>query len=136
MVAGGMRKVTARWSTRATALAVAACVLLAVPIVWMVRQTRLTHEALERAAAAEEAAARARTDAEQARARLQAQTQPPKDPAVRRSRHDDPAEIERVKQLYEEVEDLTRIQERVEDELGHAPRIRLRKAPAAPGRTP
>jgi hypothetical protein len=108
-------------------LGVAACVLLMVPIAWMVRQSRLTHEALERAAAAEEAAARARLEFEQAR-----RTQPPTDPAVWRSRHDDPGEIERVKQLYEEIEDLTRRHEQVEDGLSRQPRIRLKKAPSAP----
>lgn len=127
MDVGRIRKFTARWSSRSMGLGVAACVLLAVPIAWMVRQSRLTHEALERAAAAEDAVARARGDFEQAH-----RAQPPKDPAVRRSRHDDPAEIERVKRLYEEIENLTHRQDRVEDELGHQPAIRLKKAPSVP----
>jgi hypothetical protein len=134
MDVGVIRKFTARSSTRATGLGVAACVLLAVPIIWMVRQSRLTHEALERATAAEKAAVQARTDVEQARAQFQAR--PSKDPAVRRSRHDDPREIERVKRLYEELEGLSQMQQRVEDELGHEPGMRLKKAPAAPTRGP
>lgn len=127
MNVGWIRKSMARWSPRSVRLGVVACVLLAVPIAWMVRQSRLTHEALERAAAAEEAAARARGDLEQAR-----RAQPSKDPAVRRSRHDDPAEMERVKRLYEEIEDLARRQDQVEDELGHQPAFRLKKAPPVP----
>src|SRR5262249_7680134 len=74
--AGVIRKFAARWATRTTARGVAAFVLLAVTIIWTLRQSRLTHQALERAAAAEKAAAQARTEAQQARA----QVRPPKDP--------------------------------------------------------
>jgi hypothetical protein len=128
MDTGAIRKFMARGSTRATGLGVAVCLLLAVPIAWTVQQSRTAREALERAAAAEKAAAQARTDLEQA----QAQGRPPKDPAVRRSRHDDPGEIERVKQLYEEVESLSVMQQRIDETLGQEPRIRLRKPPALP----
>ncbi|HLH29407.1 MAG TPA: hypothetical protein VKW77_10845 [Acidimicrobiales bacterium] len=128
MDTGAIRKFMARRSARATGLGVAVCVLLAVPIAWMAQQSRTAREALERASAAEQAAAQARADLEQARG----PARPPRDPAVRRSRHDDPREIERVKQLYAEVESLSEMQQRIDDTLGQEPRIRLRKPPALP----
>jgi hypothetical protein len=111
-----MRKLAARLSARPMRIGAAACILLAVPLIWMVRQSRLTREALDRAVAAEQAAARVRSDLELSQTRLQAMGRPPKDAAVGRSRHDDPKEIERVKQLYTEIESLTRIEERLDSE--------------------
>ena len=67
MDVGGMRTFAGRLSARSTRLAIAGCVLLAVPILWTVRQSRLTREALDRADAAEKRAAQARTDAAEAR---------------------------------------------------------------------
>jgi hypothetical protein len=81
-------------------------------------------------------AAQARADAEEARARPQAKGQPPKDLAVRRSRHDDPKEIARVKQLYEEIDALTRIREQVDDDLTTGRRPAAKKAAAATTREP
>lgn len=115
MDVGEIRDLLRRPSRRAVRLGVLGAVLLGVPITWSVRQSRLTHEALERAAAAEKSAAEVRSDVDLARARLRGEA--PKDPAVRRSRHDDPREIARVKQLYEDIENLSHIREDVEQTL-------------------
>ena len=131
-----IRQFADRISPRSLGLAVAGCALLAVPIIWTVRQSGLTHEALARAAAAEQAAAQARTDMEEARSLLQAQGRPPKDAAVRRSRHDDPTEIERVNKLYEEIDNLSRIREQTEITLGRSPSLPTRKVPPANEATP
>jgi hypothetical protein len=126
MDVGGIRKFADRISTRSMVLAIAACALLAIPIIWNTRQSRLTQQALDRAAAAE----KDRSDAEEARAL--------KDVAVRRSRHDDPREIARVRQLYQEIENLTQIQESVEEDLHRTRRIAEKRAAnaAAQPRTP
>jgi hypothetical protein len=135
---GGIRKVPVRISTRTARLAIVGCVLVAAPVAWTVRQSRLTRDAVRRATVAEEAATQAQSDVQQARAQLGTGGKPRKDPGVRRSRHDDPQEIARVKALYEEIDTLTRIQERVEDDLAGLRRI-TPKQPAtatAPARTP
>jgi len=115
MDVGEIRDLVRRPSRRAMRLGAAAALVLAVPIAWSVRQSRLTHEALERAAAAEKNSARALSDMELAKARLRGEA--PIDPAVRRSRHDDPREIERVKRLYEEIENLGQIRDGVDQTL-------------------
>jgi small-conductance mechanosensitive channel len=132
MDVGGMRKLAARLSTRPMRIGAAACMLLAVPLIWTVRQSRLTREALDRAAAAEQTAAKVRSDLERSQALLQVPGQPPKDPAVRRSRHDDPKETERVRQLYAEIEGLTRIQERLDQQLGSERKIPAKNITPAP----
>lgn len=110
------------WRTVATVgLAVAAVVG------WMVWQSRLTQEAIRRADAAEHSATQAR---------LASEERPRKDPAVRRSRHDDPEQIARMKRLYDEVDGLTRIQERVDEELSAMRRIAARRTKAAVVMTP
>ncbi len=129
MDVGGIRKLAARLLTRPMRIGAAACMLLAVPFIWTIRQSR---EALDRAAAAEKAVAQARSDIEQSQARLQAKGQPSRDPAVRRSRHDDPKEIERVRQLYEEIESLTRIQERIDERIGSARTIPTQRVSPGP----
>jgi hypothetical protein len=120
---GGIRKFPVRISTRTARLAAVGCVLVVAPIVWTVRQSWLTRDALRRATVAEKAAAEAQSDVQQARAQLGTGGKPRKDPAVRRSRHDDPQEIARVKALYEEIDTLSHIQERVEDDLTGLRRI-------------
>lgn len=115
MDVGEIRDLVRRPSRRSLRLGATAVLVLAVPIAWSVRQSRLTHEALERAAAAEKSAARAQSDVELAKARLRGEA--PIDPAVRRSRHDDPREIARVKQLYQEIENFSQIRESVEQKL-------------------
>jgi hypothetical protein len=96
------------------------CALLIAMIsgIW---QARLSREALARAAAAERAAAQARAEIELARAQVQADHQPDSDASVvRASRHSNPKEAERVRQLYEEVNNLSQIQQHIADELqGH-----------------
>ncbi len=115
---GAIRQFSDRISTRSIRWALAICALLSVVTIWTVRQARMTHLAMERAAAAENAAARAEADLAQLRSRLQPQGQPPNDPAVRRTRHDDRAEIERVNRLYAEIDGLSRVKERAELEVG------------------
>jgi hypothetical protein len=110
-----IRELVRRPSSRSSRLVVAAALLLAVPIIWSVRQSRLTREALDRATSAEQTATQARSDVQQARAQFQGQ--PPKDPAIQRSRHDDPEEIARVKKLYEEIDNLTEFRDRVDQTL-------------------
>jgi hypothetical protein len=117
MDVGGIRDRMRRPSGRSARLFIAAGLLLAVPLIWSVRQSRLTREALDRAVAAERAASQARTDVEQARAQLRGQDSPPRDPAIRRSRHDGPREIERVRELYQEIEGLTELRDQVEQSL-------------------
>jgi chemotaxis protein histidine kinase CheA len=102
--------------------AVAACALVLFFIIGNHRQSRLAQEALARATAAEQAAARARADAEQARA----QTQPPKDAAVRRTLRHDAKAAERVNQLYEEIMSLSNIQQRIQSDLSN---LRAKSAP-------
>ena len=138
MDVGGIRKLTDRFSTRSARLGAAGCMFLAVSFIWTVRQTRLTQEALNRATAAEKAASQARTDVEETRAQAQAHGQPRKDAAIRRSRHDDPEEIDRVKQLYEEIDNLTRLRDKVEDDLAFTRRVSANKpaATATPTDTP
>jgi hypothetical protein len=131
-----MRTIVGRLAARPVLAGAAACVLLAVPIIWSVRQSRMTREALDRAAAAEQAAASVRSELEQSQGRRRVRGRPVTDPAVRRSGHDDPKEIERVRQLYAEIEGLTRIQERVEQRLGDHPSMPPKRSAAAPGRTP
>jgi hypothetical protein len=135
---GGIRNFPVRISTRTARLAIVGCVLVAAPVVWTVRQSWLTRDALRRATVAEKAAANAQSDADQARAQLGTGGKPRKDPAVRRSRHDDPQEIARVKALYEEIDSLSRIQERVEDDLTATRRITAKQSAkaTAPARTP
>jgi hypothetical protein len=128
MDVGEIRNLVRRPPSRAARIGIAACLLLAVPIIWSARQSR---EALDRAAAAEQTAARTRADMEQHQAQLRGEGRPPKDPAIRRSRHDDPREIARTKQLYEEIEDLTQIRELVDQKL-RTERFYAPKKPAAP----
>ena len=97
MDVGEIRDLVRRPPSRATRLGIAAGLLLAVPLIWSVRQSRMTREALDRATAAEQTAAQARDDVEEARAQLRGEGRPLKDPSIRRSRHDDPREIEHVK---------------------------------------
>jgi hypothetical protein len=115
MDVGEIRDLVRRPSRRAMRMGVAACLLLTVPIIWSVRQSRLTNEALERATAAEKSAAQALSDVDLARARLRGEA--PRDPWVRRSRHDDPREIDRVKTLYEEIENLSQKRDGVDQTL-------------------
>jgi hypothetical protein len=133
MDVAGMWRFASRLSSRPMLAGAAICMLLAVPVIWTVRQSRLTREALDRAAAAEKAAMEVRSDLEQGR--LPGRGRPPRDPAVRRSHHDDPEQIGRVRQLYADIDDLARFQERVDARLGGEPRTAPRQPAAAPGPT-
>lgn len=104
MDVGEIRDLVRRPSRRTARLTVAACLLLAVPIYWSIGQHRMTREALDRATAAERAAQELRGQAT-------------RDPSVRRSRHDDPREIERVRQLFEEMDGLSQARDQVDQAL-------------------
>jgi hypothetical protein len=136
MDVGGMRKFASRLSTRPVLVVAVVGTLLAVSLIGTVWQSRLTREALDRAAAAEKAAAQVRADLEQSQGRSRSKGQPPKDTMVRRSHHDDAKEVARVNQLYAEIESLTRIQERVQERLGREREVAPTRAAPAPGRTP
>lgn len=131
MDVGEIRDLVRRPSRRSARLGVAVCLVLAVAIAWSVRQSRLTREALDRATAAEQAAAAVRTDVEQARAQFEGRGRPPKDPAIRRSRHDDPREIDRVQQLYQEIDGLNHLRDRVDQALT-TDRVYTPRQPSAP----
>jgi hypothetical protein len=127
MDGGGTRKFTVRISMRSLIFGVAAVALLLTTVIWNGWQSRLAREALARATAAERAAAQARADVERARAETQARPTPLKDPAIRRTaRTDRDANgADRVRQLYEEINALTRIQGRIQEDLHN---IRARSA--------
>jgi hypothetical protein len=131
MDVGEIRNLVRRPPSRAARIGIAAGLFVAVTTIWSARQSRLTREALDRADAAEQTANQARADAEQARAQLRGEGRAPKDPAMRRTRHDDPKEIERVKHLYEEIDGLTQFQDRVDQSLT-TERFYVPKARAAP----
>lgn len=109
----------------------AGCLALTAIVSWTVWQSRLTREAIRRADVAEHTAAQARSEIQQAQARLAGEERPRKDRAVRRSQHADPEQIARMKKLYEEVDGLARIQDRVDNELSTIRRIAVRRAKAA-----
>jgi hypothetical protein len=117
MDVGEIRDLVRRPPSRATRLGIVAGLLLTVPVIWSVRQSRMTREALDRATAAEQTASQARDAMEQARAQLRGEGRPLNDPSIRRTRHDDPREIERVKRLYEEIEGLSQAREQVDQKL-------------------
>lgn len=120
------RRGARRVGTVAVALAIAAA------IGWSVWQGRMTREALDRAVAAEKAAADVRSDIEKARAQLRGRA--PRDPALQRTRHEDPRQVHRVEQLYQEIDDLTRFRDRVDQTL-RGDRVSVPKPkPAARGK--
>ena len=134
MDGGRARKLVFRISIRSGMLIIAVCALLLMPVIWTIRQSWLMQKALDRAIAAEQAAARAQAEAEQARAQVPVEERPAKDPAVARAarRHPrDPKDAERVHQLYREIDSLTRIQEKVGTEL-QGLRARSTKGAARP----
>jgi hypothetical protein len=104
-------------SIRSVMLALGVGALLLIPTLWNVRQARLTQEAMDRATAAAQAAARAQADLERDRDQAQAKPQPPRDDAVARAARRDPNGAQRVRQLYQEIETLSRIQEHIQEDL-------------------
>jgi hypothetical protein len=126
-----IRQSVDRISARPIRLGIAVCAIVVVAILWTVRQSRLTHDALARAAAAEQAAAGARAVLEQVRLELQNEEGAPTDSALRRSRHDDQKQIERVKKLYEEIDGLSRAREWTEDAFHRTRRIPTEELPPA-----
>ncbi len=134
----GIQGLAARIGARGRSLLMVAVggLALAAVVGWSVWQVSLTREAIRRADAAEHTAAQARTEVQQAQAQLGGREGPRKDRAVRRSRHEDPAQIARMKKLYEEVDGLSRIQDRVDDELSALRRIYVHRAKAAAVMTP
>lgn len=112
-----LRRPSRRWAQRAGALAVVLAVVGAIG--WSVRQDRMAREALDRATRAEKAAADAQSAVEVARNQLRGKA--PLDPALRRTKHQDPQQVQRVEQLYQEIDALTRARERVDQTLHSNP---------------
>ncbi len=108
-----VRHSSRRWGRRAGTLAVVLAVIGAVG--WSVRQDQMAREALDRAARAEKAAANAQSAAEIARDQLRGKA--PLDSALRRTKHQDPEQIQRVEQLYQEIDALSQARERVDQSL-------------------
>jgi len=122
-----------RITIRSVLLVIGGCVALSIPAVWTTQQSRLAHEALDRAIAAEKAAQRAQADAEQARTGSTANSQPVRDNAVTRAgrRPRNTKDEERIRKLYQEIDNLSRIQEHIEQDLW---RLRSRSSKGgAPG---
>jgi hypothetical protein len=116
------RKFAIRISNRSVMLPVAGCILLLMLIMSNLHQSRLVKEALARARAAEQAAARAQAEVQQAQA--QTERDPTKDAMVRRTSRPDPKDAGRVRRLYEEINSLSRIEERIQGDL-HDLRARM-----------
>lgn len=119
-----VRRSSRRWASRAGTLAVV--LAFAGAIGWSVRQDRMAREALDRAARAETAAANAQSAVEIARNQLRGKA--PLEPALRRTRHQDPQQIQRVEQLYQEIDVLSQARDRVDQNLRKdAPLVPRRK---------
>ena len=126
MDGGKARKLGFHVSIRSLILVIAVLALLIVPVAWSVRQSWRAQDALTRAIAAEKAATQAQADAEPAGVKRQSL----RDEAVRRAARRDPkADAERSRQLVEEIDGLTRIQERIREDLY---KLQSRTTPAAP----
>ena len=134
MDGGGTRRFLIDLWPRSLTVASMACALL-IAVVWGIWQSRLSQEALARAAAAERTAAQAHAEIEQARAQIQAERRSDRDASmVRASRHTDPNEAVRVRQLYEEINNLSQIQQHIAEELqGHRGRSTKSTGRAASG---
>ncbi len=119
-----VRRSSRRWARRAGTLA--GVLAVAGAIGWSVRQDRMAREALDRAARAETAAANAQSAVEIARNQLRGKA--PLEPALRRTRHQDPQQIQRVEQLYQEIDVLSQARDRVDQNLRKdAPLVPRRK---------
>jgi hypothetical protein len=147
MDVGKARKLEFRISIRSLILVIAVVAVLLVPVAWSIRQSHLTQNALAQALAAEKAANRDRGDAEQAKGKLKVL----RDEAIQRAARRDPnEEAERSRQLAEEIDSLSRIHERIQEDLYRTkaktakpappptldalrdPRNRVRELPSAP----
>jgi hypothetical protein len=113
-----VKALRARISVRSTVLSVVVGGVVLVPILWSVRQARLTDEALSRAIAAEKAAAQAQTGVDRSRALENDQIEIKRDSKlVRSSRRPTKADAERAKQLSDEIAGLSEIQNKIDNEL-------------------
>jgi hypothetical protein len=111
----GARRVPVRWVLMALLVTATAGAPL---IWWSVRQSRLTNEALARAIAAESAAARAQNGVDQHNAARDDELKVKRDSEMVRAKHrPSKADIERTRQLSEEIEGLDAIQEKIETDL-------------------
>lgn len=119
-----------RVSIRSLLPVLAALVVLFVPVAWSIRQSRAMQDALTRAIAAEKAATQAQANAEQARDQVQGKPSALRDAALRRAARRDPKEdAERTRQLAEEIDALSRIEDRIQEDLY---RIKAKTTPQAP----
>jgi hypothetical protein len=108
--------------SRSLLLIIAACAVLLIPALWVLRQSHLAEQERQRARAAERAARlAAEAAAADERARLQAEKK------AARAKGDD-----RIRQLIEEITVLSREQDRLRMEISNAQKM-LKKG-SGPGR--
>lgn len=125
MDVGIARMLDFRISIRSLTLVVAILAVSIVTVAWSIRQSRRTRDAATQAIAADKAAAEERAEAERVRGKLQIL----RDEAIKRAANRDPEEeAERSRQLAEEIEGLSRIKERIQEDLY---RIRARTTKSA-----
>jgi hypothetical protein len=114
MDAGKARKLGFYVSIRSLVLVIAVLALLIVPVAWSLRQSRHAESGPARGTAAETAADPVAENAEPA----QGQRRSLRDEAVKRAaRRDRKADAERTRQLTEEINGLTQIQGRIQEDL-------------------
>jgi hypothetical protein len=129
MDGGKARKLEFRISSRSLILVIAVVAVLLVPVAWSIRQSQLTQNALAQALAAEKAANRDRADAEQAKGKLKIL----RDEAIQRAARRDPnEEAERSRQLAEEIDSLTQVHERIQEDLYRTKAKTAKSAKPAP----
>jgi Family of unknown function (DUF6479) len=127
MDAGKTRKRGFHVSIRSLILVIAVLALLIVPVVWSVRKSRREPTPVARETAAETVATPDSAKAEPA----QGQRRSLRDEAIRRAARRDPKKAaERTRQLADEIDGLSQIQGRIQEDLY---KIQARtKTPAAP----
>ena len=114
MDGGKARTLEIHISKRSLILVIAVLAALIVPVAWSIRQSYSMRNELNRAIAAEQAKA----DAEQSRNQAQGKLKVLRDEAIQRAARRDPkVEDERARQLAEEIENLTRIHDRIQEDL-------------------
>ena len=106
-----------RISSRSMILAVVVVAVLTLSVAWSVQQSRLTHEAMDRALAAERAAAQAQANAVESQRPLHGKAKILRDEALRRAARRDPKDDERVRQLYSELDALMQVQDRIQQDI-------------------
>ncbi len=124
-----------RISSRSMMLALGVLTVLTVSVVWSVRQSRLTQEALHRAVAAEQAATQAQANTAEPHHPLRGRAKILRDEALQRAARRSPKDVERVGHLYQELDSLMQIQNRIQQDLQTLRRQRPKPDAAATGNT-